>query len=232
MFQQLKFGAFVVRPEYNRSHPRHRPHRPPCGKGAPSKIEKNRNFQNLNEFDRRWGKKFQGLSPRVGICCRATHCLITEQNRAGLHGTVSPPDGAERVPIEKFAPPPRPNLGADPNFNILFYGDPHPLQTLKTSRENLDPFLRNFFSSKNWRKFKFFGVRGTPQYQRIQKKIQASSSLWVVQIWLHYDFGLIPFFAKNRFPHCRQWKGRLITCPLSAGKTLTTEWVDVGAIYS
>ena len=61
------------------------------------------------------------------------------------------------------------------------------------------------------------------------KKIQASSTLCVVQIWWRCDFEHIPLFAKNRFSHRPQWKRRLITCPLSAGKSLTTESVDVGS---
>ena len=46
--RRLKFGAFIVHPECKRPHPRHRPHRPPFGKGAPSKIGKNWNFRKLS----------------------------------------------------------------------------------------------------------------------------------------------------------------------------------------
>jgi len=41
----LKFQAVIARLEYNRPHPRHRPHRPPCWKGSPWNIGKNRNFR-------------------------------------------------------------------------------------------------------------------------------------------------------------------------------------------
>jgi len=45
--RRLKLAAFLDRPEYNRSHPRHRPHRPPCGKGTPSKIGKKSKFSKI-----------------------------------------------------------------------------------------------------------------------------------------------------------------------------------------
>ena len=86
------------------------------GRAPPQKSEKNRNFQKLSRLWPALGKMFQGFSPEVGICCKGAHCLVKEQKRVGLHSTVSPPDGAERGHIEKFAPPPRPNLGADPQF--------------------------------------------------------------------------------------------------------------------
>jgi len=104
--RRLKFGAFVVRLEYNTSLPRHRPHRPPCGKGAPSKIGKKTKFSKIKLSLAGSGEKmFRGFSPRAGICCRGAYCLATEENWAGLHSTVSPPNGAERGPVEKFAPP-------------------------------------------------------------------------------------------------------------------------------
>jgi len=143
--RRLKFGPFVVRLEYNTSLLRHRPHRPPCGKGAPSKIGKNRNFRKLSRVWQALGKMFRGFSPRAEICCREGYCLANEENRAGLHSTVSPPNGAERGPVEKFAPPHAQICGLTPNFKILFYGSPGPLQILKISRENVNPFLRKFF---------------------------------------------------------------------------------------
>jgi len=54
-------------------------------------------------------------------------------------------NGAEWGPVEKFAPPHAQIWGLTPNFKILFYGSPGPLQILKISRENLNPFLRKFF---------------------------------------------------------------------------------------
>jgi len=127
--RRLKFGTFIDRPEYNRSHPRHRPHRQLCGKGAASKIEKNRNFPKLSRVWRALGKTFQGFSPRAGICCRGAYCLATEQNLAGLHSTVSPVGGAARG-LSKNSPLPTAKFGA-PNFKILFSGDPQPLKILK-----------------------------------------------------------------------------------------------------
>jgi len=126
----------------------------PVGRASPQKSGKNRNCQKLSRVWPALGKVFQEFSPRAGICCRGAYCLVIEENRAGLHSTVSPPDGAQRGPIEQFAPPPCPNLGADPNFKILFSGAPRPLQTPKISRENLDPFLKKNFL--HWRKFNFF----------------------------------------------------------------------------
>jgi len=105
----------------------------PLGRAPFQKSEKIEIFENSAKFGRLWGKIFQGFSPRAGICCRTAHCLVTEQNRAGLHSTVSLPDGAERGPIEKFAPPHAQICGLTPNFKILFYGDPHPVQILKFS---------------------------------------------------------------------------------------------------
>ena len=110
---------------------------------------------------------FQEFSPRAGICCREANCLIIEQNRAGLHSTVSPPDGVERGPIEKFAPPPRP-WGLTPILTFCFTGTLIPYKPWKFREKIATHFWEKIFS-KNLRKFTFFGVRGNSQYQRIQK---------------------------------------------------------------
>jgi len=48
--------------------------------------------------------------------------------------------------LSKNSPLPHAQIwGLTPNFKILFYGSPGPLQILKISRENLNPFLRKFF---------------------------------------------------------------------------------------
>jgi len=61
---RLKFGAFVVLLEYNTSLPRHRPHRPPCGKGAPSKIGKKSKFSKIKPSLAGSGEKcFGGFRP-------------------------------------------------------------------------------------------------------------------------------------------------------------------------
>ena len=88
-------------------------------------------------------------------------------------------------------------------------------------------FEKNFFQKMEVN----LNFRGLGEISTCQnfKKIQASSTLCVVQIWWRCDFEHIPLFAKNRFSHRPQWKRRLITCPLSAGKTLTTESVDVAS---
>jgi len=54
----LKFGAFIGSPDYNRSHPRHRPQRPPCGKGAPQKSKFSQTKQSLAGSG---GKCFRGF---------------------------------------------------------------------------------------------------------------------------------------------------------------------------
>jgi len=72
---------------------------------------------------------------------------------------------------------------------------------------------------------------GFVKYSPVKLLIQASSPLCVVQIWPRCDFEHIPFFAFNRFSHCRQRKRRLITWILSGVKTLTTESVDVDDVY-
>jgi len=75
---------------------------------------------------------FQGFWARAGKCFRGAHWLMCEQNVADLLSTVPPPDGAERWPIEKFAPPPRQNWGSDPQFlDFLLRGPRTP-----TSPEN------------------------------------------------------------------------------------------------
>ena len=85
--------------------------------GRPLKNRKKSKFSKIKPSLGGSGEKmFRGFSPRAGICCGGAYCLATEENRAGLHSTVSPPNGAERGPVEKFAPPPHPNLGADPQF--------------------------------------------------------------------------------------------------------------------
>ena len=63
-------------------------------------------------------------------------------NRAGPHSTVSPPGGRAQGPIEKFDPPPRPNLGPTPDFKISFCGYAEGLQSPKIWRENLSLFSR------------------------------------------------------------------------------------------
>jgi len=51
--------------------------------------------------------------------------------------------------LSKNSPLPHTQIwGLTPNLKILFYGSPGPLQTLKISRENLNPFLKKKFSQK------------------------------------------------------------------------------------
>ena len=129
-------------------------------------------------------------------------------------------------PVEKFAPPHAQIWGLTPNFKILFYGDPHPYKSRKFCEKSL-PIFEIFFSQKLEQNFNFGGLGGLP-IRKSLKKIQVLTPLLVVQIWSRWVVEHIPFFAFNRFPHCPQWNGRLITCILSAGKSLTTESVDVG----
>ena len=51
-------------------------------------------------------------------------------------------------------------------------------------------------------------------------------NLVTLRFWAH------TFFAFNCFPHCPQWKRRLITGILSAVKRRATESVNVGDVYS
>ena len=69
---------------------------------------------------------------------------MCEQNRAGLLSTVPPPEGAERRPIEKFAPPPRPNWGPDPQFLYFTLRVPR----TPTNPENFVKMTRPIFEKK------------------------------------------------------------------------------------
>jgi len=61
-------------------------------------------------------------------------------------------DGAERGPVEKFAPPPRPNLGDNPQFyDSVLRGPSYPTnheifvkKSLPIFRKNFQKFTENF----------------------------------------------------------------------------------------
>jgi len=77
--------------------------------------------------------------------------------------------GAGRGPIEKFDPPPRPNLGADPrflNFVLRVYRGPTNPENLA---KKLGPFPRYKFF-KFWRKIPFSGVRGNMTSRKFQRR--------------------------------------------------------------
>jgi len=114
------------------------------GRGAPQKLKKNRNFKIEAEFGGLWGEMFQGFWPRAGKCYRGDHWLMREQNQAGLLSTVPPPEGAERGPIEKFAPPPRPNGGSGPQFLDFPLRGPR----TPTNPENFVKMSRPIFEKK------------------------------------------------------------------------------------
>jgi len=125
---------------------------------------------------------FQGFLPKAGICCRRAYCLVNEQKRAGLHSTVSPPDGAQRGPVEKIRPLPCSNLGADPqflNFVVRIPNKSHPQQILKISWKNIH-FGEKYFS-KIWQKFTFFAARwrtSSPKFQKIKHHSRSVCSIF------------------------------------------------------
>jgi len=106
--------------------------------GAPQNWKKIEISKFLPSLAVSGGKYFSDFGS--GWFFRDAYCLMWEQNEAGLLSTVSPPEGAKRGPIEKFAPHSPQNLGLTPNFKILRYGDPHFLQILEISWKNLRPF--------------------------------------------------------------------------------------------
>ena len=69
---------------------------------------------------------------------------MCEQNRAGLLSTVLPPEGAEWGPVKKFAPPPRPNWGSDPQFSDFPSRGPR----TPTNPENFVKMTRPIFEKK------------------------------------------------------------------------------------
>ena len=74
--------------------------------------------------------------------------------------------------LSKNSPLPHAQIwGLTPNFKILFYGDPHPLQIPKFSWQNLRPFLRNIFF-KNLSKSYIFGGKGEIVLTKFKKKIK------------------------------------------------------------
>jgi len=95
-----------------------RSHAPPFmweGPPLPQKSGKKIKFRKLSRVWRPLGKSFKGFAPGL-VCFRGAQCLPSKLNQAGLHKTVSPPEGAVRTPIQKFTP--TREYETDPNFQI------------------------------------------------------------------------------------------------------------------
>jgi len=123
---------------------------------------------------------FQGFWARAGTYFRGAHWLMCEQNQGGPLSTVPPPEGAERGPIEKFAPLTRANWGSDRQLlDFLLQG-----LRLPTNTENFVKITRPISEKKIseiWTKFHFFGVRGTSHWRKSHNRC-ASSPLPAVKI--------------------------------------------------
>jgi len=115
-------------------------------------------------------------------------------------------------------------FGADPQFlNFVVRRSPSP-----TNPEN---FVKNIhfgekYFSKIWQKFTFLRLGGELPHQNF-KKIKHHSR-YVCSIFGRAAILSSTFIRKKTvFPIAPQWKGRLITCILSAAKRRATESVDV-----
>jgi len=98
------------------------------------------------------------------------------KNQVGLLSTVPPPEGAERGPIEKFAPPATPKLGVRPKiFRFSLTETPPPYKSRKF-REN----DRAHFREKNFRNFDenliFWELGGFPIREKF--RIDAPQALY------------------------------------------------------
>ena len=116
--------------------------------------------------------------------------------------------------------------GLTPNFKIVLRVSRTPTNPENFERKSQPIFEKFFGENLHFRGLgELLSISEFKKYSSIVFPI-GGPNLVALRFWAD------TFFREKPFSHCRQWKGRLITCPLSAGKTLTTESVDVGAIYS